>query len=209
MYLDLLLRSAQTCKKCTFLKNLRTISQKGNKETRQMIPFFHLLFLPLLFVIFTSEFENIQNWFSCSLFSPVKYLNLWTSDQRLPIWTPHHTFLESRHPEVTKNLYYVLSTAGAKYLLQSMYYNIHWCSRYMLLLNVNRINQTGFFQTYLHHHSLHQCYPLNFHMIYLCTRHTQTYILNHVFDMNINFYVKQFLRVISVLILELLACQFW
>ena len=30
--------------------------------------------------------------------------------QKLAIWTAHHTFLESRHPEVTKNLYYVLST---------------------------------------------------------------------------------------------------
>ena len=28
---------------------------------------------------------------------------------RLPIQTMHHTFLESRHPEVTKNPYYVLS----------------------------------------------------------------------------------------------------
>ena len=82
--------------------------------------------------------------------------------------------------------------------LQPMDYNIHRCSRYMLLLNVNRINQTGFFQTYLHHHSLHQCYPLNFHMIHLCTRHTKTHILNHVFDMNINFYGKQFLRVIYI-----------
>ena len=30
--------------------------------------------------------------------------------QKLLIWTVHHTFLESRHPEVTKNLYHVLST---------------------------------------------------------------------------------------------------
>ena len=30
--------------------------------------------------------------------------------QKLPIQTAHHTFLESGHPEVTKNLYCVLST---------------------------------------------------------------------------------------------------
>ena len=30
--------------------------------------------------------------------------------QKLPIRTAHHSFLESKHPEVTKNLYYVLST---------------------------------------------------------------------------------------------------
>ena len=86
----------------------------------------------------------------------------------------------------------------------------------MLLLNVNRINQTGFFQTYLHH-SLPQWYPHRFHMIHLCTRHTQPYILNNVFDMNINFLRRTFFwgwftfcsEQISVLILELVACQFW
>ena len=29
--------------------------------------------------------------------------------QKLPIQAAHHTFIESRHPEVTKNSYYVLS----------------------------------------------------------------------------------------------------
>ena len=57
----------------------------------------------------------------------------------------------------------------------------------MQLLNANWVNQTHFFQTYFHY-SLSQWYPQNFHMIYLCTRHTQPYILNHVFDMNINLY---------------------
>ena len=98
------------------------------------------------------------------------------------------------------------------------YFNasFHWCSQQnMLLLNVNRINQTGFFQRYLHH-SLPQWYPQNFHMIHFCTRNTQPYILNHVLDMNINLYDIHFLRLIyicseqiSVLILELIACQFW
>ena len=34
--------------------------------------------------------------------------------QRLLIWTSHHTFLKSRHHEVTKNLYYVLSTCRSQ-----------------------------------------------------------------------------------------------
>ena len=34
------LRSAQNCKKCTFLGNLRAITQEGNMEIRQITPFF-------------------------------------------------------------------------------------------------------------------------------------------------------------------------
>ena len=42
--LDFLLRSAQKFQKCTFLGNLRTITQEGNMETRQMTPFFSSTF---------------------------------------------------------------------------------------------------------------------------------------------------------------------
>ena len=60
-------------------------------------------------------FETSQNSFSCGpLFGPfwfVKYLNF---GQKLPIRTTHHTFLGSRHPKVTKNLYYVLSHEGSQ-----------------------------------------------------------------------------------------------
>ena len=45
--LDFLLRSAQYCKKCTFIDNLRTITQEGNIETRQMSPFFPSTFSAL------------------------------------------------------------------------------------------------------------------------------------------------------------------
>ena len=41
------------------------------------------------------------------LFWEVKYLNF---GQKLPIRTAHQTLLESRHPEVTKNPYYVWSS---------------------------------------------------------------------------------------------------
>ena len=40
--------------------------------------------------------------------SPLVHSGLYDTsifDQKLPIWTAHHTFLESKHPEVAKNLY--------------------------------------------------------------------------------------------------------
>ena len=72
------LRSAQNGRNCTFLDNLRTITQEESMET---------------FVLFWS----------------VKYVNF---EQKLPIQTAHHIFLESRHPEVTKNPYSALSPEG-------------------------------------------------------------------------------------------------
>ena len=42
-------------------------------------------------------------------FWSVKYLNF---GQKLPIRTANHTFLESRHPDVTKNPYYASSPEG-------------------------------------------------------------------------------------------------
>ena len=45
-------------------------------------------------------------WSPFGPFWSLQYLNF---RKKLPIRTAHHTFLESRHPEVTKNPYYVLS----------------------------------------------------------------------------------------------------
>ena len=45
-------------KKRTSLDNLRTITQEGNMETRQMTTFFHLLSPLWLFVTFIFVFEN-------------------------------------------------------------------------------------------------------------------------------------------------------
>ena len=65
--------------KCTFLDNLRTITQEGNKETRQMTPFFSSNFSDLTVCNIHFWIENTQNSFSCgSSFGPfrsVKYLN--------------------------------------------------------------------------------------------------------------------------------------
>ena len=44
------LRSVQNCRKCTFLGNLRTITQEGTMEARQMTPFFFYRFgQPIIF----------------------------------------------------------------------------------------------------------------------------------------------------------------
>ena len=112
--LDFLLRSAQNCKKCTFLDKLQTITQEGNMETRQVIPFFSSTFSALtvcntfLYLkIVKIHFHVVPPPFGP--FWSVKYLNF---GQKLPIRTSHHNFLESRHPEVTKNRNYVFSSEG-------------------------------------------------------------------------------------------------
>ena len=56
-------------------------------------------------------------WSPFNLFWSVKYLNF---GQKLPIRTAHHTFIESRHPKITKNPYYVFSPKGAKKMYQVM-----------------------------------------------------------------------------------------
>ena len=62
------------------------------------------------------NFKILKIHFQIHYFGPfwsVKYLIFC---QKLLIWTGHHTFPESRHPEVTKNLYYVLSTRQSQIL---------------------------------------------------------------------------------------------
>ena len=89
-------------------------------ENIQMIPVFHLLFTLQLFVTFIFIFENSQNSFSCGPhFGPfwsVKYLNF---GQELPSQSTHDIFLESRHAEVTKNPYYVLSPEWSRKSISS------------------------------------------------------------------------------------------
>ena len=64
-----------------------------------------------MFVTFISEFENTQTSFSCGppfgSFWFVKHLSFWLKATNLD---NHHTFLKSTPPEVTKNLYYDLTT---------------------------------------------------------------------------------------------------
>ena len=51
--------------KMLFVDKLKTITEEGNMETRQIAPFFHLPFLLQLIATFISEFENGHNLFSC------------------------------------------------------------------------------------------------------------------------------------------------
>ena len=78
-------------------------------DSKPLVVSVNLLFVTFLFIL-----ENSQNSFSCGspfgLFWSVKYLNF---EQKLLIWTVH-IFLESRHLEVTKNPYYVLSPKGSQ-----------------------------------------------------------------------------------------------
>ena len=69
-----MLRSAQICKKCTILGNLKTIAQ----EAKHLPHFFRLLFELELFVIFIFVSENCQNSFSwgpCLVYSGLQ--NTW------------------------------------------------------------------------------------------------------------------------------------
>ena len=80
--LDFLLRSAQNCKKCTFLDNLRTIAQEGNMETRQRTPLVSstssALFVTFISeFVFISEFEFIPAVPPFDPFWSVKYLSFW------------------------------------------------------------------------------------------------------------------------------------
>ena len=60
-------------------------------------------------------FGNCQNSFSRGpLFGPFWSVKYFPFEQKLPIRTVHHIFLESRHPEVTKNWYYLCPPRGAK-----------------------------------------------------------------------------------------------
>ena len=94
----------------SFFDNLKTIAQEGNMETRLMTPFFSSTFYTLTVCNIHFIFENSLNSFSSGPpigpFWSVKHLNF---AQKLPIQPTDHTFLERRHPEVTKNQYYALS----------------------------------------------------------------------------------------------------
>ena len=98
-------QTLQNCRKCFFLDNLQTITQERSMKTRQMTPFLST-FSPLpvykihLYIWKWSRFIFLYSPPSpFGLFCSVKYLNF---EQKLPIWTAHHIFLESRQPEVTK-----------------------------------------------------------------------------------------------------------
>ena len=83
-------------------------------KTRQMTHFFSNFFSStcmrhwfLYLKIIKVRFHVVSPLVECGL------QNTWIFGQRLPIWTLHHSILE-RHPDNTKNLYYVCSARGAE-----------------------------------------------------------------------------------------------
>ena len=112
--LGFLVRSAQNC------KNVFGQFKDHNSGSRtwkldKLSYFFHLLFPLYLFVTFIFLFENSQKFiFTCSPLWSVLVCKISQFGQKLPIRTAHHTFLESRHPETTKNPYYVLFPEGSQ-----------------------------------------------------------------------------------------------
>ena len=98
----------------TFSDTLTTITQNGNMETRQMATFFSYTFSAL--TVCTIHFwiwkysKFIFMWSPFCPFWSVKYLNFCP---KLPIRTAHHTFLKSRHPDVTKIYIMFCSPTGA------------------------------------------------------------------------------------------------
>ena len=71
-----------------------------------------------LFAIFIFVFENIQSsfWF-CPPFDPFWFVKFRNSQQKLPNSRIHHTFIESKHPEVARNPCYVLSPKWSHFIL--------------------------------------------------------------------------------------------
>ena len=94
----------------SFLDNLKTITQEGNMETRQITPFSSSTFYAV--TVWNIHFYTWKQSKFIFIWAPLgpswsaKYLNI---RQKLPIQSIHHTFLESRHPEVSKNPCHVLS----------------------------------------------------------------------------------------------------
>ena len=59
------------------------------------------------------------------------------------VWTVHHTFLERRHPEVTKSPYYISSPEGSQKRYQFMDYQFHNTFLIFFKQTSNYIDQRG------------------------------------------------------------------
>ena len=124
-----------------------------------MIPFFSSTFSTLTAC-------NIYFW----IWKYSKFIFMWSTlwsllvckifGQKLPIRTDHH-FLESRHPEVVKNLYYVLSSRWSQIaiFLGSSSWNTIFVSmsRFMSIYVVSIWSIFHFFITRTSHEYRHTC----------------------------------------------------
>ena len=103
-----MLTSAQNCQKYTFLDNLRIITQEGNMQTRQMTPFFSSTFCNL--TVCNIHFWIWKYWKFVFMWSPLRSILACKISKYLVRTYQFREFVTFfyRHPEVTKNLYYVL-----------------------------------------------------------------------------------------------------
>ena len=100
--------------------NLRTITHEGNIESRQIQ--FHIYFF--LFTCLQHSFPFFMWPFTpFGPFSSVKCLNF---RQKLPIRTARYTYFKSRHPEITKNPYYILFLEGNQKSVSSWNITCHF-----------------------------------------------------------------------------------
>ena len=111
--------------------NFRTpnLGKKHRNQTNNNIFFNNILsskYLTFIFIL-----GNTQNSFSCGWnsgsFWSAKYLNL---GQKLTICAVHHTFLEERHPEDTKNPFFWSPEVSRKFLSFDRLLNILMLKRY-------------------------------------------------------------------------------
>ena len=100
-------------------------------KSTQMTPYLSSNFsaLPACNIHFwISKYLNFNFKFITSVHSGLYNISIFR--QKLLMRTTHHTFIESRHPEVTTNLYYFLLTWGSKIpiflMLQLMDYIGGW-----------------------------------------------------------------------------------
>ena len=168
-----------------------------------------------MFLTLISEFENTQNSFSCGLhFGPfwsVKYLNF---EKKLPIWTAHHTFLESKHPEVTTNPYHILflegsqkkvSTHGLFVIIQSNPWNITFnkgATKLYFMRNLHMV--IVFFSTGLYNSAFSTFSFGKFFLFFLCFGFSCFYI----FDFLLLFFLFYVLNSMSFLIMSDLITLF-
>ena len=128
-WLVIFLTSVQT--KALHYTTSGPLTWERNIETRRITIFFFNNILSSKCLTFIFILGNTQNSFSCGWnsgsFWSAKYLNL---GQKLTICAVHHTFLEERHPEDTKNPFFWSPEVSRKFLSFDRLLNILMLKRY-------------------------------------------------------------------------------
>ena len=121
--LRFLAQASTKLQKMHFFGQFKDHNSGKNMEDRQITPFLSSTLSALTVFNIDFCFENSQNSFSCGpSFAPFWSKKCFKFEQKLPILTANHTFLLSRHPEVTKNPYYILPSKRSQKTYQLMDY---------------------------------------------------------------------------------------